>query len=68
MDELAKSHGGLVRATVSGGWGALAPEEVRTLKVEFLFSGRLIADRTYRGTWSVSEASLDVKVDVTRES
>lgn len=68
MDELAKSHGGLVRVTVSEGWGALAPEEVRTLKVEFHFSGRLIANRTYRGTWSVSEASLDVKVEVTRES
>jgi hypothetical protein len=68
MDELAKAHGGLVRVTVTEGSGRLAPEEVRELTVEFLFSRRLIGGHTYRGTWPVSEASLDVKVEVRGES
>ena len=68
VDELAKAHGGLVRVTVTEGSGRLAPEEVRELTVEFLFSRRLIGGHTYRGTWPVSEASLDVKIDVAGES
>lgn len=64
MDELAKAHGGLVRVTVMEGAGPLVPDEVRELAVEFHFSRRLIAEHTYRGTWSVSEASLEVEIDV----
>jgi hypothetical protein len=66
MDELAKAHGGLVRVTVTKGSGRLAPEEVRELEVELHFSRRLIGGRTYRGTWSVSGASLEVEIEVTK--
>jgi hypothetical protein len=65
MDELAKAHGGLVRVTVTKGSGRLAPEEVRELEVGLHFSRRLTGGRTYRGTWSVSSASLEVEIEVT---
>jgi len=68
MEELAKAHGGLVRVTVSKGSGPLAPEEVRELAVEFHFSRRLMGGHVYRGTWNVSEASLEVKIGVMGES
>jgi hypothetical protein len=68
MDELAKAHGGLVRVTVSDGSGPLAPEEVRELAVELHFSHRLIGGHTYRGTWSVSEAGVEVEIEVIGES
>lgn len=68
MDELAKAHGGLVRVMVTEGSGPLAPEEVRDLTVELHFSHRLVDGHTYRGTWSVSEASLEVEIEVVGES
>jgi hypothetical protein len=68
MDELAKAHGGLVRVTVTEGSGLLAPEEVRELTVELHFSHRLLAGRTYRGSWPVSQASLEVEIEVVGES
>lgn len=66
MDELAKAHGGLVRVTVTKGSGRLAPEEVRELKVELHFSRRLNGGHTYRGTWSLSGASLEVEIEVSK--
>jgi len=66
MDELAKAHGGLVRVIVTKGSGRLAPEEVRELEVELHFSRRLTGGRTYRGTWSVSGASLEVEIEVAK--
>jgi hypothetical protein len=66
IDELAKAHGGLVRVTVTKGSGRLAPEEVRELEVELHFSRRLTGGHTYRGTWSVSGASLEVEIEVTK--
>lgn len=68
IDELAKAHGGLVRTTVLEGSGPLAPEEVRELTVELHFSHRLAGGHTYRGTWQVSGASLDVEIEVVAES
>lgn len=68
MDELAKAHGGLVRVTVTEGSGLLAPEEVRDLTVELHFSHRLVGAHTYRGTWTVSLASLEVEIEVIGES
>jgi hypothetical protein len=68
MDELAKAHGGLVRVTVTEGAGPLAPEEVRDLTVNLHFSHRLIGGHTYGGTWSVSEASLEVEIEAVGES
>jgi hypothetical protein len=68
LDELAKAHGGLVRVTVTRGSGRLAPEEMREIQAEFLFSRRLIAGHIYRGTWQLSEASLDLKIEVPAEN
>jgi hypothetical protein len=66
FDELAESHGGLVRAVVQEGAGELAPEEARELTVEFQFSRRMRAGQTYRGGWSISEASLEVEIEATK--
>lgn len=68
MDELAKAHGGLVRVRVIKGAGPVTPEEVRKLSVEFHFSHRLTGGHTYRGSWSVSGASLEVQIEVIGES
>jgi len=67
MDELAKAHGGLVHVKVRKGAGPVAPEEVRNLSLEFHFSRRLKDGHTYRGSWSVSGASLDVQIEVIGE-
>ena len=66
MDELAKAHGGLVRVNVNKGSGRLAPEEVRELEAELHFSRRLVNGHTYRGTWSVAGASLEVEIEVVK--
>jgi hypothetical protein len=68
MDELAKAHGGLMRVTVVEGSGRLAPEEARELRLDLRFSHRLIAGHTYRGTWSISEASLEVEIELSGKS
>ncbi len=65
MDELAQSHGGLVRVAVQHGAGKLAPETSRDLVVEFQFSHRIRSGRTYRGAWFISETSLEVAIEVT---
>jgi hypothetical protein len=64
MDELAQSHGGLVRAVVQHGAGKLAPETSRNLVVEFQFSRRMRSGHTYRGAWFISETSLEVAIEV----
>jgi len=66
FDELAESHGGLVRAVVEEGAGELAPEQARELTVEFQFSRRMRAGQTYRGGWLISEASLEVEIEATK--
>jgi hypothetical protein len=63
LDELAESHGGLVRAVVQEGAGKLPPEAARELKVEFEFSHRMRSGQTYRGGWLISEASLEVEIE-----
>jgi hypothetical protein len=68
MDELAKAHGGLVRVRTIKGAGPVAPEEVHELLVEFHFSHRLSGRHTYRGSWSVSGATLEVQIEVIGES
>lgn len=66
LDELAESHGGLVRAVVLNGAGELPPEAARELTVEFQFSRRMHAGQSYRGGWSISEASLEVEIEATK--
>lgn len=67
LDELAESHGGLVRAVVREGAGELLPEAARELTVEFQFSRRLRAGETYRGGWLISEASLEVEIQAAKD-
>jgi hypothetical protein len=62
MDELAESHGGLVRAVILEGAGQLAPEETRDLVVEFQFSHRMRPGQTYRGAWTISDSALEVEI------
>jgi len=68
MDELAESHGGLVRALVLEGAGQLAPDTARDLIVEFQFSARIRPGRTYRGAWTISESVLEVEIKTTEVS
>src|ERR1017187_2717608 len=63
LDELAESHGGMVRALVVEGAGELPPEAARELTVEFQFSRRMRGGGTYRGGWLISEASLEVEIE-----
>lgn len=65
LDELANSHGGLVRAVVRRGAGKLAPEAASELTIDFKFSRRMRVGQTYRGGWSISEASLEVEIEAT---
>ena len=65
LDELVESHGGLVRAVVQEGAGALPPEAARELTVQFEFSRRMHLGQTYRGGWLISEASLEVEIEAT---
>jgi hypothetical protein len=68
LDELAKAHGGLVRVTINKGAGRLAPEEVRELQVDLHFSRKLIGGHTYRGTWCIADASLEVVIEVEKSA
>lgn len=67
MDELAESHGGLVRLIVGKGAGEVPPGEVRELRVDFHFSNRLRAGHVYSGYWSFSDFHYLVEVEVTQE-
>lgn len=60
-DELAESHGGLVRVTTGEKASRIAPEEVRELEIELHFSRRLRPGSTYCGAWVVSQASFAVE-------
>ena len=66
MDELAESHGGLVRAVVLEGAGSLSPEEAREVIVEFQFSHKMRSGQTYRGAWVISESSVEVEIKATK--
>jgi hypothetical protein len=68
LDELAESHGGLVRVQVASGGGRVVPGELRKLSLDLQFSRRLKAGHTYRGAWPVSEASLEVQVEAAGKS
>jgi hypothetical protein len=63
MDELAESHGGMVRAVVVKGAGKLDPEECRELTVEFQFARRLRGGQTYVGQWLVGRSGLEVEIE-----
>ncbi len=62
-EEIAKSHGGLVRATVREGAGNLLPGEFRELVVELHFSERVKPGRSYYGAWFLGESGLGIQVE-----
>jgi hypothetical protein len=66
MDELAEAHGGLVQAVVQKGQGNLAPGESRELLLQFQLSRRMHPGQTYRGTWLISEAGLEVEIQASQ--
>ncbi len=68
LDELADAHGGLVRITINKGAGRLAPEEVRELEIDLHFPRKVMSGKTYRGTWSISGADLEVVIEIAGRS
>ena len=65
---IAEAHGGLVRATVREGAGALPPGEFRELAVELHFSDRVQPGRSYYGAWFLGESGLGIQVEGTKPS
>jgi len=63
-DELAASHGGLVRVQIAEGAGVLAPGEVRALLLRLRLSDGLERGRTYSGTLSLHTLRYYVRVTV----
>jgi hypothetical protein len=64
MDELADSHGGLVRVIVANGTGQIAPGQVRELQADLHLSDRLLPGRSYWGTWSIAKVGYSVEIEV----
>jgi hypothetical protein len=64
VDELAGSHGGLVRVKVAEGAGPLAPGELRPLRLVFRVSETLERGQTYSGTWPLHSLRYYVRVVV----
>jgi len=63
-NELAASHGGRVRLKIESGSGAIAPGEVRELRIAMRLSDRLRPGQTYSGTWKVENTSLAIELRV----
>jgi hypothetical protein len=64
VDELAASHGGLVRVSVLQGAGELAPQEVRDLRVAFHLPNELKTRRAYSGTIPIHNLRYYVRIEV----
>jgi hypothetical protein len=63
-NELATAHGGRVRLEIESGSGAIAPGEVRELRIALRLSDRLRAGQTYSGTWKVENTGLTIELQV----
>jgi len=63
MDELAQSHGGLVRVIIEAGAGGIAPGETRELRVDLHFSDRLQPKHIYSGSWSLADFRYFIQVE-----
>jgi hypothetical protein len=46
----------------------LAPEEVRELEIDLHFPRKVMSGKTYRGTWSISGADLEVVIEIAGRS
>jgi len=64
-DELAASHGGLVRVRVRKGSGKLDPGDVRLLQTTLHLDPEVRPGRTYFGYWPVYESGCTLSVRVT---
>jgi hypothetical protein len=62
FDDLADSHGGLVRARVTRGRGVIEPGERRDVYLRMHFSERVRAGRTYVGAWQMQGLRMPVRV------
>jgi hypothetical protein len=67
VDDLAESHGGLVRVMTGEKAARIAPEEVCELEINLHFSRRLRPGHTYNGAWTVSQTSFAVEVETIGE-
>lgn len=63
-DKLAEAHGGLARIQIESGAGAIAPDEIRTLRANLRLPDNLRKGRTYTGTLEIQDAQCDIRVDV----
>ncbi len=64
LDDLAESHGGLVRARTAKGGGPIPPGEARTVRLTLRFSERLRPHSRYVGAWDLDGVRLPVRVNV----
>lgn len=62
LDDLASSHGGLVRARATKGHGVIAPGQAREVTLQFRFSERLEPGRKYVGAWDLDGLRVRVRV------
>jgi hypothetical protein len=62
LDDLAESHGGLVRARTAKRQGPLPPGEARDVHLTLRFSERLRPGRRYAGAWDLEGLRLPVRV------
>jgi hypothetical protein len=64
-DELAASHGGLMRVRVHEGSGQLGPGDARALRVTLHLDPQVRPDCAYFGYWQVHESGCTLPVNVT---
>jgi hypothetical protein len=64
LDDLARSHGGLVEVRVRAESRSLAPGQSSEAQVTLRFADRLHPGRSYRGTWNAEGLRLSVRVTV----
>jgi hypothetical protein len=62
LDDLAESHGGLVRARTAKGQDPISPGETRTVQLRLRFSERIRPQRRYVGAWDLDGLRLPVRV------
>jgi len=62
LDDLAESHGGLVRVRAAKGQDPILPGEARVVQIRLRFSDRLQHPRRYGGVWEVDGLQVPVLV------
>jgi hypothetical protein len=63
LDDLAESHGGLVRARTAEGRDPIPPGEARTVQLRLRFSERIRPQRRYVGAWDLDGLRVPVRVN-----